>query len=129
MRSPRLLRTCSALVGESRFDRLALGAASGNSHARITAWINGWLGQRTPTVGPPAVTMGGILSEHGNTMVSGPGQNAAANFPAGPGHSATHRRASSNPATWTMIGFSGGLPLTSNMRPTAAASQALAASP
>ena len=48
--------------------------------------MNGWPGQRTPTVAPPAVTMSGISFARGSTSVSGPGQNALANFSAGSGH-------------------------------------------
>ena len=55
--------------------------------------------QRTPTVGPPAVTTSGTRDERGKTTVSGPGQNALANLSATGGQSATHSRASSNPAT------------------------------
>src|ERR1051325_8360432 len=39
IRSPRDLRTCSALVGERLVEGLALRAASGKSHSRITAWM------------------------------------------------------------------------------------------
>ena len=78
--SPSCANTCPALVGETRLDTFALGAASGKPHSRITAWMNGWPGQRTPTVGPPAVTMPGISSARARTSVNGPGQNARASF-------------------------------------------------
>src|ERR1039458_4891770 len=76
--SPRDFRTCSAFVGETRLDRFALGAARGKPHSWITAWMNGLLGQRTPTVGPPAVMTPGISVALGSTSVKGPGQNALA---------------------------------------------------
>ena len=47
--------------------------------------MNGWLGQRMPTVAPPAVTMSGISFARGSTSVSGPGQNAFASFSASAG--------------------------------------------
>src|SRR2546422_7298507 len=105
MRSPKHLHTCSAVVGESGFEELALDAAKGKSHSRITAWIKGWLGQRTPTVGPPAVTMSGMAFARGRTNVNGPGQNARPNFSATAGHSVTHRLASSRLEMWTIIGL------------------------
>src|SRR5439155_1490826 len=74
--------TWAALVGETALDRFALGAASGKPHFRMTAWMNGWAGQRTPTVGPSAVTTPGISAERGSTSVSGPGQNDRASWSA-----------------------------------------------
>src|ERR1035441_7396156 len=97
--SPRDFRTCSAFVGEIRLDRFALGAARGKPHSQITAWMNGWLGQRTPTVGPPAVMMLGIPPARGNTSVKGPGQNALATLLARTGQLATQRFAISMLAT------------------------------
>ncbi len=61
--------------------------------------MNGWLGQRTPTVAPPAVTISGISFARGNTSVNGPGQNALASFSAIRGHSATQCFAISTLAT------------------------------
>ena len=61
--------------------------------------MNGWLGQRTPTVGPPAVTTPGISFARGSTSVSGPGQNAFASLPARAGQFATQRFAMSMLAT------------------------------
>jgi hypothetical protein len=129
MRPPKSFRTCSALVGEIWLERLALGAASGKPHSRMTAWMKGWSGHRTPTVGPLAVTTSGICGERGRTRVNGPGQNASASLPACGGQSETQRRASSRLATWTMMGLCDGRPLASKMRRTASASQALAARP
>ena len=109
--SPSRAPTCSAFVGEIWLDRFALGAASGKPHSRITACMNGWLGQRMPTVAPPAVTLSGISSARGNTKVSGPGQNALENFPASSGHALTQAFAISLLATWTMMGLCAGRPL------------------
>ena len=75
--------------------------------------MNGWLGQRTPTVGPPAVTMSGISFARGKTSVSGPGQKARASLSASAGQFATQRFAISTPPTWTMIGLCAGRPLIS----------------
>ena len=47
--------------------------------------MNGWPGQRMPTVSPPAVTTSGIFSARGKTSVSGPGQKAFENLPASSG--------------------------------------------
>src|ERR1019366_7501019 len=122
--SPRDFRTCSAFVGETRLDRFALGAARGKPHSLITAWMNGWLGQRTPTVGPPAVMMPGISAARGSTSVKGPGQNALSRLPARAGQLATQRFAIAMLATWTMIGLCVGRPLIWKMRSTAVASSA-----
>src|SRR5260370_23119158 len=91
--APKFWRTCPAVVGERPLNGLALGAASGNPQARITAWMNGWAGQRTPTVPPLAVTMSGISPDLGRTRVSGPGQKAAASLSAASGQRGTARRA------------------------------------
>src|SRR6185295_13627675 len=66
--------TWAAIVGETWFARFALGAARGNPQRRITSCMKGCDGQRIPTVGPPAVTIEGSLSDFGSTKVSGPGQ-------------------------------------------------------
>src|SRR6267142_2741730 len=88
---PRDFWTCEALVGESWLERLALGAARGKPHSLMTAWMKGWLGQRTPTVGPPAVTRSGISFDRGRTRVNGPGQNVRASFFAMGGQCETQR--------------------------------------
>src|ERR1700733_11522084 len=95
----KFLRTCSAFVGEMEPDKFALGAASGKLHSRITAWMNGWDGQRMPTVSPPAVTIFGIFFARGKIKVNGPGQNALANFSAIAGKFFTQLFAISIPAT------------------------------
>ena len=73
--------------------------------------MKGWLGQRTPTVAPPAVTLSGIFSERGSTSVNGPGQKAAVSLSASNGHSAAQRFARSVLATWMMMGLCAGRPL------------------
>src|SRR5712691_10374088 len=100
--------TCAAVVGEIWLAGLALGAARGNPQVRISSCTNGWLGQRMPTVEPPAVTTSAISSERGSTSVSGPGQKAPANLLALGGQSATHCRAMATLATCTITGFSAG---------------------
>ena len=73
--------------------------------------------------------MSGISFARGNTIVSGPGQNAFANLSATSGHAVTQRFAISAPATCTIIGLCAGRPLISKMRDTAFASSAFAARP
>src|ERR1043166_8998113 len=109
----RSFRTCSAFVGDTSLDRLALGAASGNPQARINCWAKGWDGQRIATVGPPAVTIVGMASLRSRTNVSGPGQNALAAQVAVSGHAATERCAIARSATWTINGLDAGRPLIS----------------
>jgi len=50
---------------------------------------------------PPAVTLAGIFSAPGSTIVSGPGQKASASFSASGGNPATQRRAMTWLATST----------------------------
>ncbi len=69
--------TCAAVVGDSRPERLAEGAASGRPAARISSSASGWSGMRMPTVSSPAVTIS-LRPAPGlrrSTSVSGPGQN------------------------------------------------------
>ena len=63
--SPSDFRTCSAMVGESSVNRLALGAAIGTWHSASSAKANAFAGTRRPTVGNPAVTMSGNKSALG----------------------------------------------------------------
>ena len=97
-RSPKLSRTCSAVVGESWVKRLALGAATGTCAASISASATGCDGMRSPTVGRPAVTRSGTAGCFRNTSVSGPGQKRWASSSARCGHSATTCRAISRAA-------------------------------
>src|SRR4051812_39279258 len=91
--------------------------------------MKGWLGQRTPTVSPPAVTIFGISLARGNTSVNGPGQKARASWSAKGGQALVQRLAIATLLTWTMMGFSAGRPLVSKILDTASASIALAAKP
>ncbi len=70
----RSFSTCSAIVGDTRFERFALGAAIGRPSASINLYARKQSGIRTPTVSPPAVTISGIRSVRGSTIVSGPHQ-------------------------------------------------------
>ena len=70
-------RTCSARVGESRFERLALGAASGWPTRSIKPRATGGKGTLSATVSLPPVTTSGIRLDRSSTSVSGPGQNCA----------------------------------------------------
>ena len=126
---PNDTRTCSAVTGESSVNRLALGAAMGNSAARRSSRATGCAGMRNPTVSSPAVTMPGIMSRLRTTSVSGPGQKARARISARSGHSAANSRAISSDATCTIKGLVVGLPLASKIRFTAIASSAFAPRP
>ena len=88
MRPSRPRRTCSASVGDSSVERLALGAAIGAPTARSSASATGWAGTRTATVGPPAVVASGTAAFRGTTSVSGPGQKRRASRSATSGHAA-----------------------------------------
>src|SRR5215210_1390599 len=91
--------------------------------------MKGWLGQRTPTVAPLAVTMSGTFGDFGSTIVRGPGQNDWASLLAVSFQSLTHSRANSPLATCTMIGLFDGRPLISKIFRTAFESKALPANP
>ena len=121
--------TCCARVGETRFERLALGAARGKPHRVSTSRIKGCAGQRTATVSPPAVTTSGTESVLGSTIDSGPGQKASAKRSAALGQAETQSRAIATESTCTMSGLLAGRPLASKMRSTASGNSALAASP
>ena len=54
---------------------LALGAAIGTPAFAISFRAIGSAGQRTATLGKPAVTISGTCACFGNTTESGPGQN------------------------------------------------------
>ena len=129
IRSASCSATCLARVGETRFERLALGAASGKPHRLSTANITGCAGQRTATVSPPAVTMSGTKSALGRTIDNGPGQNTSARRSAALGQADTQLRAISADSTCTMSGLFAGRPLALKTRLTASGESALAANP
>src|SRR5205814_1251969 len=79
IRPSRLRSTCSALVGEMRLDRFALGAAMGTPAAVNNDRATTFAGTRNATVAPPAVTMSGTHDRFGTTNDNGPGQNRCAN--------------------------------------------------
>ena len=70
-------------------DRLADGAAKATPLSLITCCTTGWEGIRTPTVSNPAQVTSLTSSPRGITIVSGPGQKAAASFLARSGTSDT----------------------------------------
>ena len=70
--------TCSAEVGESRLERLALGVAKGPWKRWMTACIKGWEGHSRATEFKPAVTSSGMIGFLGTTKVKGPGQKCFA---------------------------------------------------
>ena len=111
IRPSRSDRTCSARVGESRFERLALGAASGWPTRSIRPRATGGSGTLSATVSRPPVTTSGIRLDRSRTSVSGPGQNVPARRSAASGQAAVHCRAWAIPATWTMSGLKEGRPL------------------
>jgi hypothetical protein len=108
--SPKAVRTCSAVVGESCVKRFALGAAIGTPDSRISANATGCAGMRIPTVGNPAVTSSGTVDRFGSTRVNGPGQCFAVNSAASDGHSDTSSRAIASESTCTISGLVEGRP-------------------
>lgn len=96
--------TCRAVVGDTSFERLALGAATGTCAARSNVKASGCAGTRTPTFASPATTLEGTSAAFSSTIVSGPGQKRVANSSAYAGHAATS-------ATCTITGLCAGRPL------------------
>ena len=129
MRLPRPSSTWPAVVGESCIERLALGAASGRPSVAISRRVSLCSGQRTATVGPPAVTLSGIRGPRGTITVTGPGQRQVVICSAIGGQCAASDRAIAVSATWTISGLLAGRPLAAKIRSTASASRASAASP
>ena len=121
------------MVGLTWFDLLADGAAIApeptSAKARSNSSATGWSGTRSPTVAPPAVTSLEIDSAAGSTIVSGPGQNAAARSSATEGHAAACRFAKKTSGTCTISGLVDGRPLTSKIRATARSEVASAPRP
>jgi hypothetical protein len=111
--SPNSSRTCAAVVGDSRPNRFAEGAATPPSKARSRAWATGCAGTRRPTVSCPPVTSSGTLAARGRIRVSGPGQKASASASAASGQSPAQREAVTASATWTISGWSEGRPFSS----------------
>ena len=129
IRPSRSASTCSARVGEIRFDEFALGAAMGWPTRSMRAASHGALGDRSATVSCPAVTRSGMMALRRRTSVSGPGQKCSASRCASSGQSLVHARASGIPATCTMSGLIAGLPFAAKIRATAAGWVAIAPRP
>ena len=112
--------TCSALVGLTRPEGFAEGAATGPPNARRSSRATGWAGKRIATVGKSAVTNGDkpVGSRSGRTKVSGPGQKAEATRSARGSKTASCLAASIS-ATCTINGLKRGRSLASNIPATA----------
>ena len=106
--SPRSARTCSAVVGLTWPKRLAEGAAMPPPNASSTASVNGWAGTRRAMVSRPPATVGSTSGRRCSTMVSGPGQHAAARASAAGGTAVAQRARAVPEATCTMRGWSSG---------------------
>jgi hypothetical protein len=107
------------VVGLTRFDRLALGAATAPPKARSSSSATGWSGTRSPTVARPAVTSGQIDAAFGTTSVNGPGHHTAARVWAASDQVPAYRLAVSIFATCAMSGLVGGRPLAAKILRTA----------
>ena len=116
--------TCSAEVGESRLERLALGAAKGPWKRWMTACIKGWEGHLRATEFKPAVTSSGMIGFLGTTKVKGPGQKCFARSAAIEHQLAAQVSNIPSSATCTINGLVEGRPLASNIRATAFLSRA-----
>ncbi len=125
--SPRSAITWSALVGDSRPEGLALGAASGRPAiiSKVCAIL--CAGTRIATLSNPAVASREILQSRrrGSTSVSGPGQKARATVCAF-GDSSAYCAALAMFATCTIRGLKLGRPLAAKI---AATARSLVASP
>lgn len=77
--SPNCSRTSSAVTGLDLPERLALVPTIGVPSPRMSAMGTGWLGMRTATVSPPAVTEPGTQGLFRKTSVRPPGRNRSAN--------------------------------------------------
>ena len=122
--------TCWALVGLTRPDGLALGATTGRPTASSSRLATGWAGTRSAMVSRPAQARSetGQSGRRFSTMVSGPGQKAAASFSAsGVNNASSRARATSG--RWEISGLKLGLPLAAKMAATARPSVASPPSP
>jgi len=127
---PKESSTCSAAVGLSLPDRLALGAASGRSVARSSRRATGCAGTRMARLSSPALASSdtGQLSRRGRTRVSGPGQNRAASRSAR-ASSLTSDDATAASGRCTISGLKLGRPFTAKIAATARSFVASAPSP
>ena len=122
-------RTCCAVVGLGRPERLAEGAAMGTPAALMRASAVLCSGIRTATVGRPAATSSGTISLLKNISVRGPGQNASMRRFASSGTWRQSCFTSDFLATCSMSGLSCGRPLASNILSTASPSSPFAPRP
>ena len=78
--SPNSAATCAAMVGLTRPERLADGAAIGLAAARSNSCATGWAGARSATVSRPALASSDnpASARRRSTRVSGPGQKRCA---------------------------------------------------
>ena len=118
-----------AFVGLGLPERFADGAANATPLALMTCCTTGWDGIRTPTVSRPAQVTSLTSGPRGMTIVSGPGQKAAASFLARSGTSETMPFSISMPQICTMSGLSCGRPFASKIFLTASPLRASAAMP
>ena len=86
--SPRSASTWAAVVGLTRPNGLADGAAMPRPERASSSCVSGWAGARSPTESRPPVTASSTRAARGSSRVSGPGQQVAASSSAAAGTSA-----------------------------------------
>ena len=125
--SPSSAATCAAVVGLTRPERLADGAAIGRPAARSSVCATGCAGARSATVSSPALASSErpLSARRGSTRLSGPGQKWRAARRPRSSNSAS-ASASARPGTCTISGLKRGRSLAAKMRATASS---LVASP
>ena len=129
MRLPKCWMTCSADVRGGWPLMLALVAVIGAASRATIALGTGWSGTLRPTVSSPPVVMSGTREDLSTTIVSLPGQKAAASCRATSGTRWPNLWKSSIPETNSGSGLDCPRCLTSKTRCTAASSRAAAAMP
>jgi len=128
------LYTCSAFVGDTCPNLLALGAATGTPAFSMRFYAIGWFGNRIPTKPVWAVTKSGITSKFAfTTKVIGPGQYFSPSVLKSCTTFGSDWSISSRPcfieATCTIRGSVNGLPFDVKMLVHASASSAFAPRP
>jgi hypothetical protein len=120
MRPSSSSSTCSAVVGLTRPERLALGAAIGRPTARMSARGKGCAGTRSARLSSPALASSdtGQSGARGSTSVSGSGQKRSASIDARSSKT-TSRRAAAASMTWMMSGLNCGLAFAAKIAATA----------
>ena len=108
------------MVGLTRPERLAEGAAIGRPAARSSACATGCAGARSATVSSPALASNErpLSARRGNTRLSGPGQKRRAAMRARSSNTAS-LSASASSGTWTISGLKCGRPFAAKIRATA----------